>query len=166
MTMADRIAVMDKGTIKQIAPPGQVYEQPSSRYVAEFIGDVNIIEGKVSAVESGRLRIERADGLGSLMIEAPSEITTTMGQSIAVALRPEKLVLHRDAPAGAANLLSGEIWDIGYLGDWTIYLVKLESGKIIRVSRANASRFVEQPLTWDDKVYLTFAPEAGVLLTQ
>ncbi|MFT0892896.1 ABC transporter ATP-binding protein [Pseudochelatococcus sp. G4_1912] len=166
MTMADRIAVMDKGTIKQIAPPGQVYEQPSSRYVAEFIGDVNIIEGKVSAVESGRLRIERADGLGSLLIEAPSEITTTMGQSIAVALRPEKLVLHRDAPAGATNLLSGEIWDIGYLGDWTIYLVKLESGKIIRVSRANASRFVEQPLTWDDKVYLTFAPEAGVLLTQ
>lgn len=166
MTMADRIAVMDKGTIKQIAPPGHVYEQPASRYVAEFIGDVNIIEGKVSANEDGRMRIERADGGGSLLIDAPAEIKTSPGQAVAVALRPEKLVLHRTLPEDALNQLSGEIWDIGYLGDWTIYLVKLASGQIVRVSRANASRFVEQPLTWDDKVYITFAPEAGVLLTQ
>ncbi|MGV6874399.1 ABC transporter ATP-binding protein [Pseudochelatococcus sp. B33] len=164
MVMADRIAVMDKGTIKQIAPPGQVYEQPASRYVAEFIGDVNIIEGKVASAADRHLTIERTDGEGVLLIEASAE-AVTVGQEVAVALRPEKLVLHREPPAGAPNVLSGEIWDIGYLGDWTIYLVQLASGQIVRVSRANASRFVEQPLTWDDKVHITFAPEAGVLLT-
>ncbi|MBB3808282.1 ABC transporter ATP-binding protein [Pseudochelatococcus contaminans] len=164
MVMADRVAVMDKGTIKQIAPPGQVYEQPASRYVAEFIGDVNIIEGKIAEVGEHQVRVTRSDGAGTLLIDLQNE-PVSVGQEVAVALRPEKLVLHRDLPTDTPNVLSGDIWDIGYLGDWTIYLVQLASGQIVRVSRANSRRFVEQPLTWDDKVHITFASEAGVLLT-
>jgi putrescine transport system ATP-binding protein len=75
------------------------------------------------------------------------------------------MMIQRQRPPGAANALSGEVWDIGYLGDWTVYHVKLDSGAIIRVSRANASRFVETPIDWDERVVLTFAPDAAVILS-
>jgi putrescine transport system ATP-binding protein len=74
-------------------------------------------------------------------------------------------VIDREPPAGG-NVLTGEVWDIGYLGDWTVYRVKLETGAIIRVTRANRSRFVESPIDWDERVYLTFAPDAAVILSE
>jgi putrescine transport system ATP-binding protein len=153
MTMADRIAVMDHGRIVQVATPGEIYEQPASRYVAEFIGDVNILEGKVIAA-------------GPVSVAGVAE-PLSPGREVALALRPEKLVLtQEEPPPHTPNVFAGTIWDIGYLGDWTIYLVRLASGKTLRVSRANVTRFVERPLSWDDKVFVHFAPEAGVVLTR
>jgi putrescine transport system ATP-binding protein len=166
MTMADRIAVMDHGRIAQVATPGEIYEQPRTRFIAEFVGDVNIIEGQVMGQESGLWRVATPSASAPLTVDDPDEVLHG-GQPVAIAVRPEKMVIQRDPfPAGTANVLVGEVWDIGYLGDWTVYRVRLDSGAIMRVSRANASRFVEAPIDWDERVHIAFAPDAAVILSQ
>jgi putrescine transport system ATP-binding protein len=166
MTMADRIAVMDHGRIVQVATPGEIYEQPKTRFIAEFVGDVNIIEGHVQGQENGLWRVKTLSAQSSLTIDDPDEVLHS-GQAVAIAVRPEKMVIQRDPPGpGAINVLTGEVWDIGYLGDWTVYRVKLATGEILRVTRANASRFVENPIEWDEQVYVTFAPGAAVILAE
>jgi putrescine transport system ATP-binding protein len=165
MTMADRIAVMDHGRIAQVAPPPEIYEQPRTRFIAEFVGDVNILEGRVAGRENGLWRVASPAAPEPLTVDDPDEVLQA-GQAVAIAVRPEKMAIQRQAPAHAANVLTGEVWDIGYLGDWTVYRVKLDSGAILRVTRANASRFVEAPIGWDERVALTFAPDAAVILSQ
>jgi putrescine transport system ATP-binding protein len=165
MTMADRIAVMDHGQIVQVATPGEIYEQPRTRFIAEFVGDVNILEGTVAGQEQGLWRVASPSADAPLTIDDPDEVLHT-GQAVAIAVRPEKMLIHREPPPGAANVLAGEVWDIAYLGDWTVYHVKLDSGAITRVSRANASRFVEAPIDWEERVHITFAPDAAVILSQ
>jgi putrescine transport system ATP-binding protein len=165
MTMADRIGVMDQGRLVQVATPGEIYEQPKTRFIAEFVGDVNILEGQVSGREDGLWRIATPAAAAPLLIDDPDEVLET-GQGVAVAVRPEKMrIRHGPAPEGLANAVEGEVWDIGYLGDWTVYRVKLATGAILRVSSANATRFVEHPITWEEPVHLTFAPDAAVILT-
>jgi len=166
MTMADRIAVMDHGRIVQVATPGEIYEQPKTRFIAEFVGDVNILEGHVQGQENGLWRVKTSSAQVPLTIDDPDEVLHS-GQAVAIAVRPEKMVIQRDPPGpGAINVLTGEVWDIGYLGDWTVYRVKLATGEILRVTRANASRFVENPIDWDEQVYVTFAPDAAVILAE
>ncbi|MBM6594294.1 ABC transporter ATP-binding protein [Microvirga pudoricolor] len=166
MTMADRIAVMDHGRIVQVATPGEIYEQPKTRFIAEFVGDVNIIEGKVMGQEGGLWRVATASAEAPFTIDDPDEVLEK-GQGVAIAIRPEKMTIRRGAPEpGTMNALTGEVWDIGYLGDWTVYRVKLASGEIMRISRANASRFVENPIDWDEQVTITFAPDAAVILAE
>ncbi|WP_210331054.1 ABC transporter ATP-binding protein [Microvirga terrestris] len=166
MTMADRIAVMDHGRIVQVATPGEIYEQPKTRFIAEFVGDVNIIEGHVQGQENGLWRVKTSSAAVPLTIDDPDEVLHS-GQAVAIAVRPEKMVIQRDPPGPSAiNVLTGEVWDIGYLGDWTVYRVKLATGEILRVTRANASRFVENPIEWDEQVYVTFAPDAAVILAE
>ncbi|HEV2566985.1 MAG TPA: ABC transporter ATP-binding protein [Microvirga sp.] len=166
MTMADRIAVMDHGRIVQVATPGEIYEQPKTRFIAEFVGDVNILEGHVQGQENGLWRVKSPSAEVPLTIDDPDEVLHS-GQAVAIAVRPEKMVIQRDPPGpGAVNVLTGEVWDIGYLGDWTVYRVKLVTGEILRVTRANASRFVENPIDWDEQVYVTFAPDAAVILAE
>lgn len=166
MTMADRIAVMDHGRIVQVATPGEIYEQPRTRFIAEFVGDVNILEGHVQGQENGLWRVKTPSAHAPLTIDDPDEVLHS-GQAVAIAVRPEKMVIQRDPPGpGAINVLTGEVWDIGYLGDWTVYRVKLATGEIVRVTRANASRFVQNPIDWDEQVYVTFAPDAAVILAE
>jgi putrescine transport system ATP-binding protein len=166
MTMADRIAVMDHGRIVQVATPGEIYEQPRTRFIAEFVGDVNILEGHVQGQENGLWRVKTPSAQVPLTIDDPDEVLHS-GQAVAIAVRPEKMVIQRDPPGpGAINVLTGEVWDIGYLGDWTVYRVRLATGEILRVTRANASRFVENPIDWDEQVYVTFAPDAAVILAE
>ncbi|WP_249688802.1 ABC transporter ATP-binding protein [Microvirga sp. 3-52] len=166
MTMADRIAVMDHGRIVQVATPGEIYEQPRTRFIAEFVGDVNILEGHVQGQENGLWRVKTPSAQVPLTIDDPDEVLHS-GQAVAIAVRPEKMVIQRDPPGPTAiNVLTGEVWDIGYLGDWTVYRVRLATGEILRVTRANASRFVENPIDWDEQVYVTFAPDAAVILAE
>ena len=166
MTMADRIAVMDHGHLVQVATPGEIYEQPKTRFIAEFVGDVNIVEGNVQGQESGLWRVQTPSSEAPLTIDDPDEVLHS-GQAVAIAVRPEKMIIQREKPGpDAPNVLTGEVWDIGYLGDWTVYRVKLASGAIVRVTRANASRFVENPIDWDEQVYVTFAPDAAVILAE
>ncbi|MDE1567932.1 ABC transporter ATP-binding protein [Aquabacter sp. P-9] len=163
MTVADRIAVMNQGKLVQVAPPATIYEQPSTRYVADFIGDVNILECKVVS------RTESEVVLSSPITPAPIRMAQTVdaktGDTVFLAVRPEKMRISLDPPADVAeNLFQGEIWDIGYLGDLSIYHVEMPCGTRIKVSLPNLSRVVERPISWEDKVYVTFAPHAGVVL--
>ena len=163
MVMADRIAVMRDGKIVQIGRPEEVYETPSSRYVAEFLGDVNLFETRVEAIEHPMAHLDSAESTAGFYVlddDCPAP-----GATVWLAVRPEKMRISLDPPAaGAKNVLAGEIWDIGYTGDWTNYIVELPGEKLVRVARANSQRFVERPIGWDDKVWVSFDPDAGVVL--
>jgi putrescine transport system ATP-binding protein len=165
MTVSDRIAVMNHGKLVQVATPGDIYEQPSCRYVADFIGNINLFEGAVASAGGGELRIAGEDPAGDFV--AASDAALEPGAKVALAVRPEKMRISIDPPpADARNVLKGEVWDIAYMGDWTVLLVKVDgSEKVVRVSRANMTRTEAQPIAWDDRVHVWFAPDAGVALT-
>lgn len=160
MVVADRIAVMREGRIVQVGRPAEVYEAPADRYVAGFIGDINLFEGRVAASENGVVRLVSGDGT----FEA--EGTGPVGETAWVAVRPEKIAVHAEPPPQGANTLAGRILDYGYLGDWTTYLVEIAPGRTLRAARANATRATDRPLGCDDPVWLTFAPSSAVVLTR
>jgi putrescine transport system ATP-binding protein len=162
MVLADRIAVMDHGRIVQLATPAEIYEQPRSRFVAEFIGDVNLIEGGLAAIEQDRVVIESA--AGRLLAAESGEARP--GQQVSLAVRPEKLRISLDRPADAVNCVTGQVVDIGYLGDVSTYHVKLRTGLVLKAAAANLSRLVARPIGWDDQVWLSWVPEAGIVLTR
>jgi putrescine transport system ATP-binding protein len=169
MTVAHRIAVMDRGEIVQAATPAEVYEQPKSRWVAAFIGDVNLIEGGI--VEADGMGAVIEDGAGRRYHVAEANGAAT-GARVAIALRPEKLRIAAAAAGTAApgidgeNAVRGRVWDIGYLGDTSVYKVRLADGTEMKASVANVTRIVERPIGWDDEVLLSWAPSAAVLLTR
>jgi len=164
MTVADRIAVMNHGKLVQVAPPAVIYEQPNSRYVADFIGDVNILDAKVEAVEPGFVTL-RSDAAPEVRLRIAQESEAKVGDAVSLALRPEKMRIDLEPPADpSVNTLFGEIWDIGYLGDLSIYHIELPNKMRIKAAKPNLTRMVERPITWEDKVYVSFAPDAGVVL--
>jgi putrescine transport system ATP-binding protein len=162
MTMADRIAVMAHGKVVQVATPPEIYEAPNSRFVADFIGDVNIFDGTVSFAGPGSVEIATETGFKVRLASAePPGVGTKAG----LAIRPEKIRVSRDKPVCAPlNAAEGEIWDIGYLGDMTIFHVRLKDGKVIKASSLNAVRAVEDPLGYDQQVWISFDENAGVVL--
>jgi len=162
MTMARRIAVMDRGRLMQVARPAEIYEQPNSRWVADFIGDVNLIEGTVAAFEPGAVLV---DGARGHRYRAAPHPDAWPGLRIWIALRPEKIRMATTAPAGAENCLAGRVRDIGYLGDVLIYKVSVESGAEMKVSVPNQSRLIELPASRNDRVWLAWDAWAGVILT-
>jgi putrescine transport system ATP-binding protein len=164
MTMADRIAVMDKGKVMQVATPAEVYEAPNSKFVADFIGNVNMFEGRAAAVANGRIDI--AVEPDNFTIRTDALKSCTVGQPVGFAIRPEKIRISRKQPADpSVNSACGEMWDIAYFGDMTVFHVKLESGRIIKAASLNAVRTVEDPLGYDDMVWVNFDTDAGILLT-
>ena len=165
MTVADRIAVMDHGRIVQMGTPAEIYEQPATRYVAEFIGDVNLIEARVTGRDERGLLMQSGQVVSPL--RALSDVEVALGASVALALRPEKVRITVRRPADAAeNVARGVVIGIAYLGDLSIYQVRLESGQALKAARPNVTRFTEQPIGRDDKVFLSWAPDAGVVLTR
>jgi putrescine transport system ATP-binding protein len=162
MTMADRIAVMAHGKVIQVATPPEIYEAPNSRFVADFIGDVNIFDGTVSAAGPGTDEIATEAGF---KVRLASAEAPAVGTKAGLAVRPEKIRVSRDKPSCAPlNAAEGEIWDIGYLGDMTIFHVRLKDGKVIKASSLNAVRAVEDPLGYDQQVWISFDENAGVVL--
>jgi putrescine transport system ATP-binding protein len=163
MTLADRIGVMNGGRLAQVATPSDIYEQPNSRWVADFIGDVNLIEGRVVSSALGQIIIESEAG-GRLLVTHPTD--TIAGASVAVALRPEKV--HIDAiassPASDENCFAGRVMEIGYLGGVSIFKVKLDNGLDMKVAVANRRRLTEQLIRTGDRVWLSFPPDVGVVL--
>ncbi|HWT57243.1 MAG TPA: ABC transporter ATP-binding protein [Rhizobium sp.] len=162
MTMADRIAVMSHGKVVQVATPAEIYEAPNSRFVADFIGDVNIFDGKVASSGNGTVEISVDSGFS---VRVAASETPPAGSAVGFAIRPEKMRVLRQAPANASvNAARGELWDIAYLGDMTVFHVKLQSGKIVKASSLNAQRSVDDPFTYDQEVWISFDENAGVLL--
>ena len=163
MTMADRIAILDKGQLMQVATPAEVYEAPVSRFVANFVGNVNMLEGKVAERVEKTARITGASG-AQINVENAGEAKA--GDEVTFAIRPEKIKVSSRRPEGAANAMEGEIYDLAYLGDMTVYHVRLADGQVVKASALNSARVTEDPLTWNDKAWISFAPDAGVVLTR
>jgi putrescine transport system ATP-binding protein len=161
MTVADRIGVMRNGRLAQVGAPAEIYERPNSRWVADFVGEVNLIEGGVTEVyptfvtferEGMRLRLPHAD-------VAPG--------AAALALRPEKIRIAHEVPAGAVeNGAAGAVADIGYLGTLSLYKVRLDGGLVLKVSVMNEQRQSARTINVNDRVWLSWTPDAGVLLTE
>ena len=163
MTMADRISVMDHGKVVQVGTPGEIYEAPATRYVAGFVGTINLIEGTVEASD-GAVATLSANGRAHT-VEIDGAVPPA-GTTAWLAIRPEKLRVSKASPADSSvNAMRGEVWDIAYLGDMTLYNVRLTSGEIVRASVINAARTVDDPIAYEDEVWLTHAPDAGTVLT-
>jgi putrescine transport system ATP-binding protein len=163
MTMADRIAILEKGEVMQVATPAEVYEAPGSRFVAGFVGNVNMFEGRVAARDAGTARITGASG-AEIIVENAGDAET--GNAVSFAIRPEKIKVSSRRPEGVVNAMEGEVFDLAYLGDMTVYHVRLDDGQVVKASSLNASRVTEDPLTWNDRAWISFPPDAGVVLTR
>jgi putrescine transport system ATP-binding protein len=162
MSLADRIGVMNAGRLVQVAPPSEVYEQPATRWVAQFVGDMNMIEGKVVSSGLGHTVVD--DGAGGRFLMALKD-ELSVGSGVCVALRPEKIQIEtQPAKIDGENGYGGKVIDIGYLGDVSVYRVKLDNGTEMKVTAANRARLVERPISWNDRVWLSWPPEAGVVL--
>jgi putrescine transport system ATP-binding protein len=169
MTVADRIGVMDQGRLEQVATPRELYEAPGSRWVAEFVGDVNIFEGQLESREASRLMISTKDA-GTIAVAEPRHPITKA--VVCVAIRPEKVKLSRRGPvsdainARAINRLEGTVTDVGYLGGVTSYKVKLDSGAVIRSSMANTARIDIDAYSASQRVVAWFTPDDCVVIEQ
>jgi putrescine transport system ATP-binding protein len=164
MTVASRVAVMDEGRIMQVATPANIYEEPNSVYVADFIGDVNIIQG--TATQSG------PDGYAIQWhpdqppIHAQTSRALTDGQTTFVAIRPEKISISAEKPEGAQNAVKGKIIDIGYLGNISTYHVEIPGGLMVKAQATNTRRLSRRGFTWEDEVWLSWTLTAGSVLEQ
>jgi putrescine transport system ATP-binding protein len=153
---------MSHGKVAQVATPAEIYEAPNSRFVADFIGDVNIFDGNVVSAAGGIVEIAVDSGF---TLRTAAGDTPPEGSRAGFAIRPEKLRVTAAAPVNAAvNAVQGEIWDIAYLGDMTVFHVKLKSGQVVKASSLNAVRAVEEPFAYDQEVWVSFDENAGVLL--
>ena len=164
MTLSSRMAVMDMGKFKQIGTPTEIYEFPESRFVADFIGSANIFDGKVISSKAGKLTV--STDVGEVYVNNGQSIPK--GEKIWLGLRPEKIYLSKIKPkAVGPNQINGIVEEIGYLGETSIYKIRLENGQIIDVSAPNQSRQMSRvrEITWEDMVYLNWEPESAMLLT-
>ncbi|CAO3359586.1 ABC transporter ATP-binding protein [Azospirillum melinis] len=166
MTMSSRIAVMNHGVIAQVGTPTEIYEYPHNRFVAEFIGSINMFDGRVVSTEGDQVLVASEEAGCELLIAHATPAPA--GSPVSVAIRPEKIALSKEPLAGSdgRNMSTGIVREIAYLGDVSIYLVQLPTGKTVRVTAPNITRRTEMPITWEDEVTLTWRPFAGVVLTQ
>ncbi len=168
MTMASRIAVMSEGRFLQVGAPSDIYETPATRFVADFIGNVNLMDGTLTDDHPDHVVIECADckhyvGHG---------ITGSEGMAVTVALRPEKIRIGRQPlppsdgePTGGLNRVKGTIKDMSYFGSFTVYHLALASGQILKISESNTHRHRDDELTWGDTAWASWSPMAHVVLT-
>ena len=164
MTLSSRMAVMDAGRFKQIGTPTEIYEFPESRFVADFIGSANIFEGRV--IEDGSDHVRVSTNVGEVYINHGQSVAEN--KQIWVGLRPEKIHLSITPPKNTGpNQIMGQVEDIGYLGETSIYKVRLQNGQIVDVTATNQRRPMNRThsITWEDTVFLSWEPESVMLLT-
>ena len=166
MTLASRIGVMNRGEIVQIGSPTEIYEFPMTKFVADFIGSVNMFEGQLVEDLPDRARI-KSDELGGV-IYIDHGISSAPGATVWAAIRPEKINLLRAHPGETnENCVKGIVKEIAYMGDMSIYLVKIDSGKTVRVTLPNVERLSDdERILWDETVWLTWHPSSPVIVTQ
>lgn len=162
MTVASRIAVMDRGKLVQVATPAQIYEAPNSVYVADFIGEVNMIDGSAEPQGGNRYVIAWAEGQPPLT--GTSTTSFGKGDKCCFAIRPEKIAISAGKPEGRNNAIPGNVMDIAYLGNVSIYHVTLPNGVVFKAQTASTNRLSRRDFTWDDDVWLSWTDTAGILL--
>jgi spermidine/putrescine transport system ATP-binding protein len=171
LAIASRIAVMNKGSIAQLGTPSDLYEFPGSRFVADFIGSVNMFEGTLISDKPDEATVSCPE-LDPQRIYVPHAVLGQEMSSVWVAIRPEKMNLHKDSDAPpsvpecpeAHNVAKGEIKEISYLGDISIFHVLLANGRLIRISRSNRSRFDQDNFGTGEKVWVSWARSSPVVL--
>ena len=166
MTLASRFGVMNRGEIVQIGTPTEIYEFPMTKFVADFIGSVNMFEGRLVEDLPDRARIQ-SDDLGGL-VYIDHGISSAPGAVVYAAIRPEKINLSRTPPADTSeNCVKGVVKEIAYMGDVSIYLVRIDSGKTVRVTLQNAERLSDdERILWDETVWLSWHGSSPVVVTQ
>ena len=164
MTLASRMGVMDRGRIVQVGTPTEIYESPASKFVADFIGSVNLFEGEVTHAAPEGVRI-RSNELGCDMQVAHSPGCQS-GATVWVAVRPEKMSLSRSPGEPAEVCVRGVVKEVAYMGDMSVYLVEIASGRTVRVTQPNSKRAAEDRIGRDEPVYLSWHGSSPVLLTR
>ena len=162
MTMSTRIAVMSEGQIVQTGTPTEIYEFPHTKFIADFIGTANMFEGVLVEEEPDHALIHSEEIDGDLYIN--HGVSVPIGSHVWVAVRPEKITIHKNEPKEKRNCAKGIVVEIAYLGDVSIYHLRLETGKIIMATVTNFNRITDQEMTWDDEVYLSWKSSSGVVL--
>ncbi len=162
MTMASRIAIMSEGRFLQVGAPGAIYETPATRFVADFIGNVNLMDGTLDVDDTDHCVIGCAD----CQHYVGHGITGNEGMAVTVALRPEKISLSHAKPEGEFNMAQGTVKEMSYFGSFTVFHVQLASGAMLKVSMSNTQRHRDEAYTWGDKVWAHWSPTAHVVLTQ
>jgi putrescine transport system ATP-binding protein len=169
MTLGQRLGVMNHGRIVQVGTPADIYESPATRFVADFIGSVNMFEGRVSDERAEGVRLE-CNELGCTL-RAERTANCARGDTVWAAIRPEKINIGRQPPpavdAGVPeNSVRGTVREIAYMGDMSIYLVQLDSGKMLRVTLPNTTRGGERPIAREERVWLSWHGSSPVVLTE
>lgn len=164
MTMSSRMGIMEKGKIRQIGSPGEVYEYPNSLYVAQFIGSANIFRGSVTEIQNGHAIVACPDLPFPLRVNYSASVPLHGQASIMV--RPEKIMMAQMPFDSAYNVAKGIVKDIAYLGDVSIYHVQLSSGKTIMATQPNVVRLAQRPVTWESQVFLGWDAENSLMLAQ
>ncbi|MFD1913863.1 ABC transporter ATP-binding protein [Halodurantibacterium flavum] len=164
MTLSTRIGVMNAGRIVQVAEPREIYEFPKSRFVADFVGSVNMFEGRVVEDEPDFIRLASPDMGGTIHIG--HGVSCTMNQQMWYAIRPEKITLGREKPEDDVNAVQGIVEEILYMGNLSIYRIRLDTGKTVRATQANLFRQSQEAITWDERVWLSWGDTSGVVLSE
>lgn len=164
MTLSTRIGLMNHGEIIQVGTPSEMYEYPASRFAAEFIGSVNMFEGRLIEDEPSYVRIESDDLDAPIYVD--HGVSSAPGATVWAAIRPEKITITREQPADGDNWSSATVQDIAYMGDVSIYLLRLPSGKVVRVTQPNISRKTEDRVTWEERVFVQWDAASPVVVTK
>ena len=164
MTLSTRIGVMNAGEIVQVGEPSEIYEYPNSRFVADFIGSVNMFEGRVSEDEPEYIRLAAPDLDGE--IHVGHGVSCTLNQTLWYALRPEKLRMSRERPDQPFNVFPAVVDEVAYMGDISIFRLRLESGRMVQATKAYLTRFDDDAISWDEKVWISWDSTAGAVLSR
>lgn len=162
MILADRIAVMDRGVIRQVGTPTEIYEFPKSKFVASFIGSINMFDGTIGSTSQDSTAIDVPALGGKVKTNA---VKAESGAQVTLAVRPEKVVISREKPK-TENAFAGTVSDVGYFGKDSLFRVRLASGTLVSVNNPNARRASESERVaqWEDRVWLSFDPSAAIVL--
>jgi len=160
MTMAGRIAIMSKGRVLQVGSPEEVYEYPHNRFVADFIGNVNLLEGTLTLDEPDRCGITTKLGV----VAVGHGVSGALNMPVAVAIRPEKIEISKTRPDVDVNLFTGKVKEIAYFGSYNTYIVIASDGSRIKITEANTTRQDLSGITWEDNVFFWWGTRSAVVL--
>lgn len=161
LTMSDRIAVMNQGVVLQVGEAEEIYERPANRFVADFIGETNFLDGVVRAQNGAVVEIE-LEGTGKIFVESSRRFAN--GQQVSVAVRPEKLRLRADLSDG--NTVRGRVEDVIYIGTDTYYGVRFAGGQKVRVREQNITKAHKEIAKTGDEVTISFTRTSPRILTE
>jgi putrescine transport system ATP-binding protein len=164
MVMSARIGVMRGGSLEQVGTPVEIYEYPSTAFVADFVGTANMFDGVVTADEADTVVVSCPELQHPLTVAHAGNVP--VGAPVTVMVRPEKMSISREPPPAPLNWARGVVRDIAYLGDISVYHLTLESGRSLQVSVTNLRHTHEQRATWEDEVYVAWHPANALVLTQ